>query len=394
MVRRVLLAVLAGAFALAFAPAAFAQDPSPPFTFEHDGTRDGTPTEITSGFSDGGDLDNSNGDTLADRYENTYETFYFRVPEGTDAGSFTVDIQWGDPRIDFDLYVYRVRPDGGIVAANVASSAAGGTTEETAIYTPRNIGDPIEPDRYLVVVDNWCSRDADDDPESSDPADTADCGIGEEIPDEDDFTGSVTYGPREQTNSLPTVTLAGPDTGTTGKVLQYTAQGTDTGGGITNYKFDLNGDGFFETNTLSSGAASTSFSNPGTYNVGVQVTDNAGDTGYASKAVKITGPGGQPKPAVLKPLRSFKLGRPVFGGRKSRKLVVSYRLRERGRVTLSLYRGKKRIKRLATGQKRANRTYRVSVKPRKLKRGRYSVRMTVRAATGKRQTARLSAKKL
>ena len=47
----------------------------------------------------------------------------------------------------------------------------------------------------------------------------------------------------------------------------------------------------------------------------------------------------------------------MFGGRKSRKLVVRYRLREAGRAVVSLYRGKKRIKRLSAGNRRANQTY-------------------------------------
>jgi hypothetical protein len=394
VVRRLLLVVLAGAFACALAPAASAQEvlAPPDWAFGHDSSRDGTPNEVHSGFYGGDDLDNSNGDPLEDRYDNTYEYFYF-TPDSNNYGSFTVNITWGDPRIDFDLYVYRVRPDGGIVPANVASSAAGGTTEENATYTPRNIGDPVEQDRYLIVVDNWCSRDADDDPTTDAPG-TADCGIGEEIPNEDDFTGSVSFGPREAQNTLPTVTLSGPDAGRTGQALDYTAQGTDNGGAITNYKWDLNGDGFFETNTLTSGAASTAFSRAGVYNVGVQVTDNAGDTGYASKAVTITGPP-RTTPASLRPLRSFKLDSPSFGGKKHRKLGIRYRLRERSRVTLRLYRGKKRVATLVSNKStRANKTYRLTVKPRKLKRGIYTVRIVVRAGSGKVQRAKLQSRRV
>ena len=160
MVRRFLLVVLAGAFALAFTPSAFAQTvlTPPDYAFEHDSTRDGTPSEVqNSGFYGGDDQDNSNGDPLDDRYADTYETFEF-TPDSANYGSFNVNVSWADPRVDFDLYVYRIRPDGGIVAASVASSAAGGTTEENATYTPRNVGDAVEQDRYLIVVDNWCSR--------------------------------------------------------------------------------------------------------------------------------------------------------------------------------------------------------------------------------------------
>ena len=63
----------------AAAPSASAQGTcspvEPPCTFEHDATRDGTPNEVVSGFYGGDDGDDSNGDPLADRYPNTYETF-------------------------------------------------------------------------------------------------------------------------------------------------------------------------------------------------------------------------------------------------------------------------------------------------------------------------------
>ena len=395
MNRRLLLAAVAGALTFAFAPSALAaSDP-----IEHDATLDGTPDEIVSGFFGGDDGDDSNGNALEDRVDNSYEAFRYEIPAGTRAGSFTVHVEWEDPRVDLDVYVYRVREsDGKLVPNNIASSASFGDNDEDATYTPRILGSPVETlgdgDSYLVVVDNWCSNDADDDPSAPGPGD-ANCPIGDDPPaDEDNFTGFVTLNPLEEVNNLPSVTLTGPDTGTTGQRLDYTAQGNDPGGAITNYRFDLNGDGFFETNALTGTAASTAFANPGTYNVAVQATDNAGDTAYASKAVRITGPPGAPTPPALKPLRSFNLGAPVFGGRKGRKLVVRYRLRERSTVTVGLYRGKKRVKRLATGTKRGGRTYKISVKPRKYKRGNYTVRITVRAASGKTQSARLSAKRL
>ena len=85
----------------------------------------------------------------------------------------------------------------------------------------------------------------------------------------------------------------------------------------------------------------------------------------------------------------------MFGGRKGKALVIRYRLREASRVTLSLYRGKKRVKRLASGAKKANKTYRIKVKPKGLRKATYTARITVRpTAGGKRQSARLSSKRL
>jgi len=392
---------LTATLVLAIAPSANAQEEptcavgvTPPCVFEHDSTRDGTPSEIVSGFFGGDDFNDSNGDTLADRVDNSFEVFDFTIPEGTQAGNFTVNVTWGDARVDLDLYVYRRRPDGSIVPGAIASSASFGDNTEDATYTPKILGTPVEPDTYVVVVDNWCSRDDDDDPTSSDPADTADCGIGEDVPDEDDFFGSVKLGPPQITNQLPSASLTGPDAGRAGTPLTYTAQGTDADGRITNYRFDLNGDGYFETNTLTGNVAVAEFDAPGVYNVGVQVTDDKGDSAYASKAVRVTGP---PRVVAvgLGPLQSFKLSNPVFGGRKGRSLVIRYRLRERARVTLSLYRGKTRVKRLASGVKKANRTYRLKVKPKGLRKATYTARITVRStATGERQRVRLSSKRL
>jgi hypothetical protein len=401
VIRRSLTAALAATLLLSIAAGVQAQDPTcaagvtPPCVFEHDSSRDGTPNEIVSGFFGGDDFDDSNGDTLADRVDNSFEAFDFTIPEGTQAGNFTVNVTWGDARVDLDLYVYRRRPDGTIVPGAIASSASFGDNTEDATYTPKILGQNVEPDTYVAVVDNWCSNDADDDPTSSDPADTADCGIGANPPaDEDDFVGSVKLGAAQITNLLPSVSLSGPDAGRVGAALTYTAQGTDPDGRIANYRFDLDGDGYFERNALGANVVQTEFGAPGVYNVGVQVTDDKGDTAYASKAVRITGP---PRvlPVALGALESFKLSNPVFGGRKGKSLVIRYRLRARSRVTLSLYRGKTRVKRLASGVKKANRTYRIKVKPKGLRKATYTARISVRpTAGGKRQRARLSSKRL
>ena len=57
------------------------------------------------------------------------------------------------------------------------------------------------------MVDNYCSRDADDDPRSPSGRDRA-CGIGEEVPDEDAFTGAAALD-----NQPPAVTSTGRSPG-------------------------------------------------------------------------------------------------------------------------------------------------------------------------------------
>jgi hypothetical protein len=75
------------------APNAGGQD-TQALTFQHDGARDGTPSEIHSGFYPG---DPTAGDPLDARYADTYETFPLTVPEGTRHGSLSATITWADP---------------------------------------------------------------------------------------------------------------------------------------------------------------------------------------------------------------------------------------------------------------------------------------------------------
>lgn len=386
-----MLGLLLGVVALASAvPAAWAQDiGSAPDTlsFGHDDSLDGTPGEIVSGAFGGED---GIADPLAQRVPNSYETFAFVVPEGNPSGSVTVNVTWQDPRLDIDLYLYRYKRDGTtLVPLSIASSASFGDNDEELTYYPAIASNPVEPGRYLVVVDNWCTDEAD-------PVaiDIGGCGIGDPVPtDEDDFIGKVTFGAGLPFNTAPTAAITGPATVKRGGTATFTAAATDPDGRVANYAFDLDGDGRFETDNATANVVAKRFDTPGSYNIGLRVTDDAGGHGYASTKLVVTAEAGV---AARTLITGFRLNRPVFGGRGKAKLKVSYRLREAGRVTLSLWRGKKRVKRLVDDKARAAaRTYRVTLKPRGLKRGRYTLRLTARTSNGQtRQIAKLFAKRL
>jgi PKD domain len=403
---------------LATAPSAFAAGTTPTISFGHDDTRDGDEAgnrEIHSGlfaaFNYDATLqpDAQRADSVANANEiggtnednPTYEKFPFDVPAGDENGSFTVAVTWQEPAIDMDVYVYRQRPNGTLDPSPVASSASTADPERATRFEPI-AGDPIKAGRYWVYVDNWCSNDTDPfvvrffDGSCTGNPDAPLSNI-----DEDDFVGQVTFTAFSKDNALPSAGLSGPDTGATGQDLTFTGSGSDTDGTISNYSFDLDGDGRFEYDNAKNPTVTTRFPNAGVYNVGVRVADDRGGTAYASKSIAIsgpssgtTGPGG--KPAALGLLSSFKLNRPVFGGKKNSKLVVRYRLREAGRAILSLYRGKTRIKRLSSGKRVANHTYRINISPKKLRKGAtYTVRMFAQSSDGKRtQSVRLSAKRL
>ena len=119
---------------------------------------------------------------------NSYETFEFTVPAGTQAGSFNVHVEWADPQNDLDVYVYRLRPDRSIVPGAITSSAAFGDNDEDAGYRPA-VGN-VEPDTFLVVVDNWCTSL--DDPGASPEL----CGFTTDSPDRTTSLARSGSGPR------------------------------------------------------------------------------------------------------------------------------------------------------------------------------------------------------
>lgn len=391
--------VLALLLALTVAPAAVAQGPT--IAFGHDDTLDGTPQEVTSGFFGGGDVVS---DPSAQRIPGTFEFFDITVPAAA-AGSFasfTAQIRWQDARLDLDMYVYRRRPNGTFNPEPVASSAQGGTNEEEATVFNPLAATPLAPGTvFRIYVDNWCTRDDDPDPTTPDPADTADCGIGEDVPDEDDFIGSVTFGVFTPDNDFPRVTIGGPDAGVTGQLLTFTAAANDADG-IANYAFDLDGDGRFETNAGRASAVTKRFDVPGTYNIGVRAIDGRNGAGFANKRITITGPpldaSGKPLVRIIRSrrlVRSFAADTPVFGGRRNKALVVRYRLKQRSSVDLRLMRGNRTVRRLVRNRSRVGgRTHRVNVRPRGLRRGLYTLRLVVRTNDGRRQTLRIRARRL
>jgi hypothetical protein len=82
-------------------------------------------------------------------------------------------------------------------------------------------------------------------------------------------------------------------------------------------------------------------------------------------------------------IRTFKLERPVFGGTGGRPLGVSYRLGAPGRVTVTVERRGKVVRRLVRGRTdRAGRRYRLRVRAAGLRRGDHVVRLTVRPSGG------------
>ena len=144
---RLMFVALVGALVLGPAAVAGAQT-SPTVNFEHNSALDGTPAEIVGGafgliagagtpdqqryalpnFLEANDTNNNfTPPPYGGRQQFSWETQEFTVAPGTQNGSFTVTVRWGNPNVDFDVFVYRKNADGSVGPNPIAQSAAGGT---------------------------------------------------------------------------------------------------------------------------------------------------------------------------------------------------------------------------------------------------------------------------
>src|SRR5436190_4113437 len=264
-------AALAVLLLAVLAPGAGGQDVRA-LDFQHDGR-----LNIRSGLYAG---DPATGDPIAARHPNTFETFGLTVPDGTRHSSLSATITWAEPTVNLDLAIYQLDENGTAIIPAVARSATTGRASETAVYAPQ--GSTVPPGRYLIVVDNVCSRDADDNPNLP-GYQPVNCRHRPDVPDEDDFSGTATLG-----NQIPTVTLSGPDSIPAKQSVTYEAVAEDLDGTIASYQFDLNGDGTYELDSDGSPQVSTTFPSRGPHTIGVQVIDDSGAVALASKTINVT----------------------------------------------------------------------------------------------------------
>ena len=92
-------------------------------------------------------------------------------------------------------------------------------------------------------------------------------------------------------------------------------------------------------------------------------------------------------------VRWFRSTRPVFGGRNSRRMSLAYRLNAPARVTVTVRRGSKVIRRFAARDSVAARTYRLRLGAKRLRRGDYVATLVARGG-GQTVTRRLTTHRL
>jgi hypothetical protein len=93
-------------------------------------------------------------------------------------------------------------------------------------------------------------------------------------------------------------------------------------------------------------------------------------------------------------LGSYKLERPVFGGRSNRALAISFRLAREARVTVTVRRGSRVIKRFGPARRRGSVTHRLRLPAELLARGDHRVELVATPATGQPVRATLTARRL
>jgi hypothetical protein len=202
----------------------------------------------------------------------SYEAHDFTIAPGEVNGVFHVTVTWANEDNDWDVYVYRVRPDDTVNESDpVASAASFGDTDEVATLISRD--EPIAPGKYRVYVDNWQNADVDY-----------------------DWFGEITFEPWVAPNRGPTAVLTAPDTAVGGQAVTLDASGSSDDSGIANYAWDLDGDGRFETDGGTSTSQQATFA-PGRRHVSLRVRDGDGIAAYAERTIEVSpAPAGPPEP--------------------------------------------------------------------------------------------------
>jgi YD repeat-containing protein len=112
--------------------------------------------------------------------------------------------------------------------------------------------------------------------------------VGLQVTDNDDASGQDTS-TVAVTNRAPTASFtASPNPVPTGQSVTFNGSASsDPDGTVANYKWDLDGNGSFETDTGATPQASRTYTALGSVTVRLQVTDNNGSTGTTSQALLV-----------------------------------------------------------------------------------------------------------
>src|SRR3954453_16545002 len=192
--------------------------------------------------------------------DGTFEDFPVTVAADDADGQMSVEIHWGNPADDWDLYVYKKNSSGGLDQVGSSAGAPPATSEATTVSQQGT--DPLPPGNYVVRVQNYTATSP-------------------------DFAGSVKFTEFKLPNKRPTAKLKAPKTSVAGKSVKLDASGSkDPDGSIQHYRWDLDGDGALEVDGGTTPTLTHKFK-AGVHHVAVQVTDDKGRRAYATRTIKV-----------------------------------------------------------------------------------------------------------
>jgi hypothetical protein len=195
--------------------------------------------------------------------DGTFEDVPVTVAADDSDGQMSVEVHWGNPADDWDLYVYKKNSTGGL--DQVGSSAGAPPSQSEATTVSQQGSDPLPPGDYVVRVQNYAATSP-------------------------DFEGSVKFTEFKLPNKPPTAKLKAPKKSVGGKTVKLDASGSsDPDGSIDHYRWDLDGDGAMEVDGGTTPTLKHKFK-AGVYHVAVQVTDNNGRRAYATRTIRVLHP--------------------------------------------------------------------------------------------------------
>jgi hypothetical protein len=190
----------------------------------------------------------------------TFEDFPFTVASDDADGQASIEVHWGNPADDWDLYVYKKNSTGGLDQVGSSAGSPPATSEATTVTQQGT--DPLPPGDYVIRVQNYAA---------SSP----------------DFAGSVKFTEFKVPNKQPTAKLKAPKTSVAGRAVKLDASGSkDPDGTIQHYRWDLDGNGSMEVDGGTTPTLKRKFK-AGVHHVAVQVTDNKGRRAYATRTIKV-----------------------------------------------------------------------------------------------------------
>jgi PKD repeat protein len=103
----------------------------------------------------------------------------------------------------------------------------------------------------------------------------------------------------DNANKRPTASFTAPTSAKVGETVSFDASASkDSDGTVAKYAWDLDGNGTYETDTGTTATVDHAYETVGDVKVGLQVTDNLGATGAASRTVSVVAAGGGEEPVA------------------------------------------------------------------------------------------------